>query len=50
LKNNIWVCGNNKHGQLGLGDNVNRKILTKIPNIKAKEIFCGYNVVGMLLI
>lgn len=34
----VWVCGNNSFGQLGLGDNINRVIPTKIetlPSIKS---------------
>lgn len=41
LDNNVWSCGNNKYGQLGLGDNIDRDIFTQIPNIKAKAISSG---------
>ena len=37
----IWVFGYNKYGQLGLGDNIDRNIPTKIPNIYAKSVSCG---------
>ena len=39
---NVWAFGDNEHGQLGLGNEINRKIPTKIPNIKAKSVACGY--------
>lgn len=41
LDNNIWSCGDNGSGQLGLGDTQNRNILTQIRNIKAKSVSCG---------
>jgi len=34
----VWSFGSNKYGQLGLGDNLDRKTPTCIPNIKAKQI------------
>nr|QBK87128.1 MAG: regulator of chromosome condensation protein [Marseillevirus LCMAC201] len=39
----IWGCGYNGAGQLGLDDEVNRKVLTQIPNIKAKSVAGGDN-------
>jgi alpha-tubulin suppressor-like RCC1 family protein len=45
MKDNVWTCGENEFGQLGLGDNVNRNTLTVLTsmgqNIKAKSIACG---------
>jgi alpha-tubulin suppressor-like RCC1 family protein len=41
FNNEVWVCGSNADGQLGLGDNKNRSIPTKIPNFKANEISAG---------
>lgn len=39
---NIWVCGDNKYGQLGLGNNDERYIFTKIiSSEKFKNISCG---------
>ena len=38
LNNNVWVCGGNKFGQLGLGDYNNRNIMTILPNLKCKQI------------
>ena len=43
MENDVWVCGKNEGGQLGLGDTKNRYTPTKIPNFKAKEISAGYN-------
>jgi alpha-tubulin suppressor-like RCC1 family protein len=42
-KNELYVCGDNYHGQLGLGDEKNRNIYEKISlNFrKIKNIFCG---------
>ena len=31
--NIVYSCGSNKYGQLGLGDNINRNIPSKIPNL-----------------
>ena len=42
MNNNVWVFGNNNKGQLGLSNNINRNIPTKINGIKAKYILCGY--------
>ena len=33
----LWVCGLNAFGQLGLGDKINRNRLTKIPNFSLKQ-------------
>ena len=45
LKNDgtLWGCGQNTHGQLGLGDKTNRSIFTQITtNVDdIKEIYCG---------
>ena len=41
LQNYVWVCGNNGHGQLGIGDpteTTKKAAMTKIPNFKAKTI------------
>jgi alpha-tubulin suppressor-like RCC1 family protein len=43
LNDDVWVFGDNKFGQLGLGDRINRNIPTKIPNFKAKSIVAGGN-------
>ena len=45
MNNNVWSFGDNYEGQLGLGnngDNTNRNVPTKINNIKAKYVSCGY--------
>jgi alpha-tubulin suppressor-like RCC1 family protein len=41
--NELYVCGNNKFGQLGLGDNNDRNIYTKLEHNfgKIKNIYCG---------
>jgi alpha-tubulin suppressor-like RCC1 family protein len=41
--NELFVCGNNYHGQLGLGDYNNRYTYTKLENNfgKIKNIYCG---------
>jgi alpha-tubulin suppressor-like RCC1 family protein len=36
LNDDIFAFGYNKYGQLGLGDDENRNIPTKIPNLRAK--------------
>ena len=41
LNNNVWVCGNNKYGQLGLGNIQNKNVLTQITNFKGKQVSCG---------
>lgn len=43
LENNVWVCGDNDLGSLGLSDGLNRNVPTKIPNIKAKQVATGIN-------
>ena len=45
---NVWVCGDNRAGQLGLGDFNNRNILTQIPKLKAKRISAGLRYVIMI--
>jgi len=41
LDNNVWVCGRNDQGQLGLGDTENRNQLTLVPTIKARQVSAG---------
>ena len=41
--NDVYSFGNNKHGQLGLGDNISRFIPIKIEGIKARFILAGYS-------
>jgi alpha-tubulin suppressor-like RCC1 family protein len=36
---NVWVCGNNGYGQLGISDD--EEVLTQIPNFKAKQVSVG---------
>lgn len=38
FNDDVWVFGNNYYGQLGLGDYDNRRIPTKISELKAMEI------------
>ena len=44
LKNDgtLWTCGDNEFGQLGLGDNTNRKIFTQITT-NADDVKCFAN-------
>ena len=42
MENNVWICGNNSSGQLGLGDTQPRYFPTQMPNIKARQIVAGY--------
>ena len=44
MNNDIWSFGWNCYGHLGLGDNIYIYINTptKIPNISAKYVSCGY--------
>ena len=39
----VWVCGNNELGQLGIGNYVEPIEPIKIPQIKGKHITCGIN-------
>lgn len=41
LEYNVWTCGHNDNGQLGLGDYKSRSILTKIKNMKIKQVSAG---------
>jgi alpha-tubulin suppressor-like RCC1 family protein len=46
-KGNVWSCGNNEYGQLGLGDNNKRNKFTQIPklsNILAISAGEGYSL------
>lgn len=38
FRNNIWVCGKNGGGQLGLGDNQPRNVPVKIHSFKSKQL------------
>lgn len=43
LLDDVYSFGSNESGQLGLSDTTDRKIPTKIPNIKAKHVVAGSN-------
>ena len=47
LKNDgtLWGCGNNKYGQLGLGDTSSRTTFTQVTTNadNVKSVYCGYN-------
>ena len=45
---NVWACGNNEYGQLGLGDINARYKFSKIPVEDVKEISCGAAYTFML--
>jgi len=41
---NVYSCGSNTFGQLGIGNNFNKNIPVKIPSkIKYSQISCGYS-------
>ena len=44
----IWTCGWNEYGQLGLGDSEDRNIPIQIPNFKAEKISARRNHTIML--
>jgi len=46
--NDIWICGANYNGQLGLDDTQHRNIFTQIPNIKAKKVVGGCHHTGII--
>ncbi len=37
MDNNVWVCGWNAYGQLGLADDMDTNKLIKIPDFKAQK-------------
>jgi hypothetical protein len=41
MDGNVWTYGNNRMGQLGLGDQTSRDTFTQVPNISAVQVFCG---------
>ncbi len=41
LEDQLWVCGHNSCGQLGIGDHISRTVLTQVLGIKAKTVACG---------
>jgi alpha-tubulin suppressor-like RCC1 family protein len=41
MNDDVWICGFNGNGQLGLGDNINRNVFTQILNLKAKQVSAG---------
>jgi len=43
MDDNVWSFGDNSSGQLGLGDETDRNIPTKIPNIKSTQACSGNN-------
>jgi alpha-tubulin suppressor-like RCC1 family protein len=52
--NELWVCGYNGYGQLGLGDTTNRSVFTKVTKPSTmtsniKDIICGGNHNSLLL-
>lgn len=42
LNNNVWICGLNTRGELGLGDVQNRNMPTQIPDFKASQVSSGF--------
>lgn len=44
-EDDVWVCGGNNYGQLGLGHTKNVTTFTKVPDIKAVSGYCcRYNI------
>lgn len=44
INGKVYVCGSNRYGQLGLGDNNNRYIPTSLNlNFKVSQVICGNN-------
>ena len=43
---NIWSTGCNEHGELGLNDNIDCYVLTKIPNLSANNLFGKNRITG----
>ncbi len=41
LQDNLWATGDNKYGQLGVGDKKKRRKFEQLPNFKAKTVVCG---------
>lgn len=41
MNNDVWCCGDNQYGQLGLGDNNDRNIFTKVDIGKSIQITCS---------
>ena len=39
--NTLYVCGYNAHGELGLGDNVDRKVFNEIIGVSVEEMICN---------
>lgn len=44
-KNDVYMCGSNTDGALGLPNKLNRHIPTKIPNFSALRISCNHHTV-----
>jgi alpha-tubulin suppressor-like RCC1 family protein len=42
LQDDVWVCGENEYGQLGLAETKIRCESQRLGNMKAKSISCGY--------
>jgi alpha-tubulin suppressor-like RCC1 family protein len=43
MNDNVWAFGHNVHGQLGLGDTIQRNTPTQLIGVKTKNISCGNN-------
>jgi alpha-tubulin suppressor-like RCC1 family protein len=41
LENNIWTFGDNRCGQLGIGNYIDKNIPTQILNLKVKQVSVG---------
>lgn len=49
IDGNLWVCGSNYYGQLGLGDTNPRKAFTLVPfNSKIMSVSCGYTHIAVI--
>ena len=42
----LWSCGNNSHGELGVGDRAARASPTRLDSLPSRMRFCAVSAVG----